>query len=90
MTLPKIKLSNYEKNLETITMKNELLNDIRLVGYAVCENDVGVLQIEGAHFIIEYEFHQYWLYAKDEVGGIDYVDEFDNLDDALEGARFLQ
>ncbi|QBP35679.1 hypothetical protein [Phage NC-G] len=86
----KIKLSNYDKNLEMITMKEEILNDVRLVGYTVQINDANVLQIEGDHFIIEYEFKQYWLYAKDEVGGIDYVDEFDNLDDALEGARFLQ
>ncbi|QHR70738.1 hypothetical protein [Escherichia phage CLB_P2] len=86
----KIKLSNYDKNLEMIAMKEELLNDVRFTGYAVQFNSDGVLQIEGDHFIIEYEFKQYWLYAKDEVGGIDYVDEFDNLDDALEGARFLQ
>ena len=90
MTLPKIKLSNYEKNLETITMKNELLNDIRLVGYTVQINDASVLQIEGDHFIIEYEFKRFWLYAKNEDGGIDYVDEFHYLDAALEGARFLQ
>lgn len=86
----KIKLSNYDKNLEMIAMKEELLNDVRFTGYAVQFNSDAVLQIEGDHFIIEYEFKQYWLYAKDEVGGIDYVDEFDNLDDALEGARFLQ
>lgn len=85
----KIKLSNYDKNLEMITMKEELLNDVRLVGYVVCVNDVGVLQIEGDHFIIEYEFHQYWLYAKDEVGGIDYVDQFDKLDDVLEAAQMV-
>ncbi|CAH1615734.1 hypothetical protein UGJNECP4_00073 [Escherichia phage UGJNEcP4] len=86
----KIKLSNYDKNLEMIAMKEELLNDVRFTGYAVQFNGDGALQIEGDHFIIEYEFKRYWLYAKDEVGGIDYVDEFDNLDDALEGARFLQ
>lgn len=85
----KIKLSHYEKNLEMIAMKEELLNDVRLAGYAVCVNDVGVLQIEGDHFIIEYEFHQYWLYAKDEVGGIDYVDQFDKLDDVLEAAQLV-
>lgn len=71
-------------------MTNQLLNDIRLAGFAVCENDVGALQIEGDNFIIEYEFKRYWLYAKDEVGGIDYVDEFHYLDAALEGARLLQ
>lgn len=71
-------------------MTNELLNDIRLTGLAVCENDVGVLQIEGDHFIIEYEFNQFWLYAKQESGAIEYVDEFDDLDTALEGARYLQ
>lgn len=86
----KIKLSNYDKNLEMIAMKEELLSDVRFTGYAVQFNGDGTLQIEGDHFIIEYEFKQYWLYAKDEVGGVDYVDEFDNLDDALEGARFLQ
>lgn len=85
----KIKLSHYEKNLEMITMKEELLNDVRLAGYAVQFNDVSVLQIEGDHFIIEYEFHQYWLYAKDEVGGIDYVDQFDKLDDVLEAAQMV-
>lgn len=85
----KIKLSHYEKNLEMITMKEELLNDIRLTGYAVQFNDVGALQIEGDHFIIEYEFKQYWLYAKDEVGGIDYVDQFDKLDDVLEAAKLV-
>lgn len=70
-------------------MTNQFLNDIRLAGLAVCENDVGVLQIEGDHFIIEYEFKQYWLYAKDEVGGIDYVDQFDELDDALSAAKLV-
>ncbi|AIZ02702.1 hypothetical protein AVV66_gp065 [Escherichia phage vB_EcoM_VR26] len=85
----KIKLSHYEKNLEMITMKEELLNDIRFTGYAVQFNDVGALQIEGDHFIIEYEFKQYWLYAKDEVGGIDYVDQFDKLDDVLEAAQLV-
>lgn len=85
----KIKLSHYEKNLEMITMKEELLNDVRLAGYAVCVNDIGVLQIEGDHFIIEYEFHQYWLYAKDEAGGIDYIDQFDKLDDVLEAAQLV-
>lgn len=85
----KIKLSHYEKNLEMITMKEELLNDIRFTGYAVQFNDVGALQIEGDHFIIEYEFKQYWLYAKDEVGGIDYVDQFDTLDDVLEAAQLV-
>lgn len=85
----KIKLSHYEKNLEMIAMKEELLNDIRFTGYAVQFNDVGVLQIEGDHFIIEYEFKQYWLYAKDEVGGIDYVDQFDKLDDVLEAAQLV-
>lgn len=85
----KIKLSHYEKNLEMITMKEELLNDIRFTGYAVQFNDVGALQIEGDHFIIEYEFKQYWLYAKDEVGGIDYVDQFDKLDDVLEAAKLV-
>lgn len=69
-------------------MKEELLNDIRLAGYAVnADNDV--LQIEGDHFIIEYEFNQYWLYAKDEVGGIDYIDQFDKLDDVLEAAKLV-
>lgn len=85
----KINLSHYEKNLEMITMKEELLNDIRLTGYAVQFNDVGAPQIEGDHFIIEYEFKQYWLYAKDEVGGIDYVDQFDKLDDVLEAAQLV-
>ncbi|QWQ55784.1 hypothetical protein [Escherichia phage P479] len=85
----KIKLSNYDKNLEMITMKEELLNDVRFTGYAVQFNGDGVLQIEGDHFIIEYEFHQYWLYAKDEVGGIDYVDQFDKLDDVLEAAQMV-
>ena len=85
----KIKLSHYEKNLEMINMKEELLNDIRFTGYAVQFNDVGALQIEGDHFIIEYEFKQYWLYAKDEVGGIDYVDQFDKLDDVLEAAQLV-
>lgn len=70
-------------------MTNQLLNDIRLTGLAVCENDVGVLQIEGDHFIIEYEFNQFWLYAKEESGSIDYVDQFDELDDALEAARLV-
>ncbi|ADO19407.1 hypothetical protein CJ20_289 [Escherichia phage CJ20] len=85
----KIKLSNYDKNLEMITMKEELLNDVRFTGYAVQFNGDGVLQIEGDHFIIEYEFHQYWLYAKDEVGGIDYIDQFDKLDDVLEAAQLV-
>lgn len=85
----KIKLSNYDKNLEMITMKEELLNDVRFTGYAVQFNGDGVLQIEGGHFIIEYEFHQYWLYAKDEVGGIVYIDQFDKLDDVLEAAQLV-
>lgn len=72
-----------------ITMKEELLNDVRFTGYAVQFNGDGVLQIEGDHFIIEYEFHQYWLYAKDEVGGIDYIDQFDKLDDVLEAAQLV-
>ena len=69
-------------------MTNQLINDIRLAGFAVCENDVGVLQIEGANFIIEYEFSRYWLYSK-ENDIIEYVDEFHYLDAALEGARNL-
>ena len=48
----KIKLSHYEKNLEMITMKEELLNDIRFTGYAVQFNDVGALQIEGDHLLL--------------------------------------
>lgn len=71
-------------------MTNELLNDIRLTGLAVNENDVGVIQIEGDHFIIEYEFNRFWLYAKQESGSIEYVDEFNYLDAALEAARYLQ
>lgn len=69
-------------------MNEALINDLRLAGYEVNINGVGLTQIEGNGFILEYEFIQWWLYAN--YGKlIEYVDQFDSLDAALEAAKLM-
>ncbi|WBM23573.1 hypothetical protein [Escherichia phage PNJ-6] len=68
-----------------------LINDLRLAGYEVGTNSLGLSQIEGLGFILEYEFKQWWLYTTaDDALNIDFVDQFDSLDDALEAAKELE
>lgn len=68
-----------------------LINDLRLAGYEVGTNSLGLPQIEGPGFILEYEFKQWWLYATvDDALNIDFVDQFDSLDAALEAAKELE
>lgn len=65
-----------------------LINDLRLAGYEVGTNSLGLPQIEGNGFILEYEFSQWWLYANyGEL--IEYVDQFDSLDAALGAAKLM-
>ncbi|WEU67842.1 recombination endonuclease VII [Escherichia phage Killian] len=69
-------------------MNEVLINDLRLAGYEVNTNGIGLTQIEGNGFILEYEFSQWWLYANyGEL--IEYVDQFDSLDAALEAAKLM-
>lgn len=69
-------------------MNEALINDLRLAGYEVNINGVGLTQIEGNGFILEYEFSQWWLYVNyGEL--IEYVDQFDSLDAALEAANLM-
>ncbi|WWT49637.1 hypothetical protein HLVZBICP_CDS0064 [Escherichia phage 236Ecol005PP] len=69
-------------------MNEALINDLRLAGYEVNTNGIGLTQIEGNGFILEYEFSQWWLYVNyGEL--IEYVDQFDSLDAALEAAKLM-
>ncbi|CUL02443.1 hypothetical protein [Escherichia phage slur07] len=69
-------------------MNEALINDLRLAGYEVNTNGNGLTQIEGNGFILEYEFSQWWLYGNyGEL--IEYVDQFDSLDAALEAAKLM-
>ncbi|QWV60412.1 hypothetical protein KIT06_00086 [Escherichia phage KIT06] len=69
-------------------MNESLINDLRLAGYEVNTNGIGLTQIEGNGFILEYEFSQWWLYANyGEL--IEYADQFDSLDAALEAAKLM-
>lgn len=71
-----------------MNMNEALINDLRLAGYEVNTNGNGLTQIEGNGFILEYEFSQWWLYANyGEL--IEYVDQFDSLDAALEAANLM-
>lgn len=69
-------------------MNEALINDLRLAGYEVNTNGIGLTQIEGNGFILEYEFSQWWLYAN-YGESIEYVDQFDSLDAALEAAKLM-
>ncbi|QBQ79395.1 hypothetical protein KMC18_gp071 [Escherichia phage vB_EcoM_OE5505] len=42
-------------------MNEALINDLRLAGYEVNTNGIGLTQIEGNGFILEYEFSQWWF-----------------------------
>ena len=71
-----------------MNMNEALINDLRLAGYEVNTNGIGLTQIEGNGFILEYEFSKWWLYANyGEL--IEYVDQFDSLDAALEAAKLM-
>ena len=82
-----------------MNMNEALINDLRLAGYEVNTNGIGLTQIEGNGFILEYEFSQWWLYANYEFSQwwlyanygelIEYVDQFDSLDAALEAAKLM-
>ncbi|UPW39328.1 hypothetical protein ESCO47_00092 [Escherichia phage vB_EcoM_ESCO47] len=73
-----------------MSLNETLINDLRLAGYEVNTNNIGLIQIEGPGFILEHEFNQWWLYESyDDSLHFEYVDQFDRLDDALEAAKSM-